>query len=122
MQDDKVSETIMNTIAKTQKRDSWDVARIIKGDDFSWLKPFTTEKDNWFKQVHVFGNSAKLMLMSTKHDKNGMYIVGSLEYSLDNLPNFIKRHIDFSQVEKVQGTLQYRAFGLFFKDGKLIKS
>lgn len=122
MQDDKVSETIMNTIAKTQKRDSWDVARIIKGDDFSWLKPFTTEKDNWFKQVHVFGNSAKLMLMSTKHDKNGMYIVGSLEYSLDNLPNFIKRHIDFSQVEKVQCTLQYRAFGLFFKDGKLIKS
>jgi hypothetical protein len=24
-----------------------------------------------------------------------MYIVGSLEYSLDNLPSFIKRHIDF---------------------------
>jgi hypothetical protein len=37
--------------------------------------------------------------MSTKTDKKGMYIVGSLEYSLDNLPSFIKRHIDFDLLE-----------------------
>jgi hypothetical protein len=110
----------MNTIAKTQQRTSWDILSIMQGDDFSWLRRFTTEKDNWFKQVHVFGNSAKLMLMSTKTDKKGMYITGSLDFDLDNLPNFIKRHIDFSEVEKAKGTLQYRAFGLFFKDGKLI--
>jgi hypothetical protein len=110
----------MSTLAKTQKRTSWDIARVIQGDEFSWLKRFTTEKENWFKQVHVFGNSAKLMLMSTKSDKKGMYITGSLDYSLDNLPNFIKRHIDFSEVEKAKGSLNYRAFGLFFKDGKLI--
>ena len=110
----------MTTIAKTQKRTSWDVARIIKGDDFSWLTRFTTEKENYFKQVHVIQDKAYLMLMSTKSDKNGMYILGSLEYRLDNLPNFIKRHIDFTEIEKSKDTLEYRAFGLYFREGKLI--
>lgn len=112
----------MNTIAKTQKRTSWEISGTIQGDEFSWLKSFTTEKDNWFKQVHVIQDKAYLMLMSTKTDKKGMYITGSLDYKLDNLPNFIKRHIDFSEVEKAKGSLNYRAFGLFFRDGKLIKN
>lgn len=111
----------MNTIAKTEKRTSWEISKTIQGDDFSWLTRFTTEKDNWFKQVHVIQNKAYLMLMSTKSDKKGMYITGSLEYTLDNLPNFIKRHIDFSEIEKAKGTLDYRAFGLYFRDGKIIK-
>ena len=110
----------MAKIAKTQQRTSWEICRLIKGDDFSWLKRFTTEKDNWFKQVHVIKDKAYLMLMSTQSDKKGMYILGSLEYNLDNLPNFIKRHIDFSEVEKAKDTLDFRAFGLFFRDGKLI--
>jgi hypothetical protein len=42
--------------------------------------------------------------MSTKRIKKGMYIVGSLEYSLDNLPSFIKRHIDFDLLEKSKQT------------------
>lgn len=111
----------MNTIAKTQTRTSWEISGIIQGDDFSWLTRFTTEKDNWFKQVHVIGNKAYLMLMSTKTDKKGIYITGSLEYSLDNLPNFIKRHINFDLLEKSKDTLDYRAFGMFFRDGKIIK-
>lgn len=113
----------MNTIAKTQKRNSFDLSRCLRGFDNqkkSWLLNFTTGKD-FFKQVHVIGNKAYLMLMSTKSDKKGMYITGSLEYNLDNLPNFIKRHIDFSEVEKAKGTLDYRAFGLYFRDGKIIK-
>ena len=121
----------MATLAKTQKRDSWDINGIIRTLNhstkvreeiirpLSWLTPFTTGKD-FFKQVHVIQNKAYLMLMSTKVDKKGMYVTGSLEYNLDNLPNFIKRHIDFSEVEKAQGTLNYRAFGLIFRDGKLM--
>ena len=60
------------------------------------------------------------MLMSTKSDKKGIYVTGSLSYKLDNLPEFIKRHIDFSEIEKAKDSLQYRAFGLYFRDGKLI--
>lgn len=117
----------MEKLAKTQKRDSWDINGIIRASNnstkvikpLSWLTPFMTGKE-FFKQVHVIQNKAYLMLMSTKSDKKGMYITGSLEYNLDNLPNFIKRHIDFSEVEKAQGTLNYRAFGLIFRDGKLM--
>jgi hypothetical protein len=87
----------------------------------SWLSRFTTEKENWFKQVHVIKDKAYLMLMSTKTDKKGIYILGSLEYNLDNLPNFIKRHIDFDLLEKAKGSLDYRAFGMYFRDGKLVK-
>jgi hypothetical protein len=122
----------MNTIAKTQQRTSWEICSMIRSLNYatkvrgeiirplSWLTRFTTEKENYFKQVHVIQDKAYLMLMSTKSDKNGMFITGSLEYNLDNLPNFIKRHIDFSEIEKAKGTLQYRAFGLYFREGKLI--
>jgi len=110
----------MAKIAKTQQRTSSEICRVIQGDQFSWLKRFTTENENWFKQVHVIKDKAYLMLMSTKTDKKGMYITGSLEYNLNNLPNFIKRHIDFSEYEKAKDTLDFRAFGLFFRDGKLI--
>lgn len=122
----------MTTIAKTQKRDSFEISRVIRNVSHSsltkeenkrptsWLNRFTTEKDDYFKQVHVLKDSAILMLMSTRTDKNGMFVVGSLEYSLDNLPNFIKRHIDFTEIEKSKDTLEYRAFGLYFREGKLI--
>lgn len=121
----------MTKIAKTQKRSSWEINGMIRSFNhsslttaenrkpLSWLTRFTTEKE-YFKQVHVMGNKAILMLMSTKSDKKGMYITGSLDYSLDNLPNFIKRHIDFKEVEKSKENIDYRAFGLYFRDGKLI--
>jgi hypothetical protein len=122
-----------NSIAKTEKRTSWEINRVIRNIDhssltreenirpISWLTRFTTEKENWFKQVHVVKDKAYLMLMSTKTDKKGMYIVGSLEYSLDNLPSFIKRHIDFDLLEKSKQTSDYRVWGTYFKDGKIIK-
>ena len=131
MQVDKVAENVMSTIAKTEKRNVYEISRVVRNVDHSslttaenrrpvsWLTRFTTEKE-YFKQVHVMGNKAILMLMSTRTDKKGIYITGSLEYSLDNLPNFIKRHIDFKEVEKAKETLNYRAFGLYFIDGKLI--
>ena len=122
----------MKTLAKTQKRTSWEICSMIRSlnhstkvreeiiNPLSWLTRFTTEKENYFKQVHVIRYKAYLMIMSTKSDKKGMYITGSLEYNLDNLPNFIKRHIDFSEIEKSKDTLEFRAFGLYFRDGKLI--
>ena len=61
------------------------------------------------------------MLMSTRTDKKGMYITGSLEYSLDNLPNFIKRHIDFDLLNKSKEASDYRVWGVYFRDGKIIK-
>jgi hypothetical protein len=121
----------MNTIAKTEKRNVYDISRVVRNighssltndenrKPVSWLTRFTTEKE-YFKQVHVLGNKAYLMLMSTRIDKKGMYMVGSLDYSLDNLPNFIKRHIDFELLEKSKATLDYRAFGIYFRDGKII--
>lgn len=122
----------MKTIAITSKRTSWDINSTIRAvqhssltrkeniKPVSWLTRFTLEKD-YFKQVQVIGNKAYLMLMSTKSDKKGIYVTGSLEYNLDNLPNFIKRHIDFSIVESKKETIEYRAFGLLFKEGKLIE-
>jgi hypothetical protein len=133
VQDDKVSDTIMNTTAKTTKRTSWEINRIIRNVDHSslsrkenrrptsWLSRFTTEKDNFFKQVHVHGGKAILMLMSTKSDKKGMFVVGSLEYSLDNLPNFIKRHIDLLVLDKMMDNKDFNVWGAYFRDGKSIK-
>ena len=89
MQDYKVCENVMSTIAKTQKRNVYEISRVVRNVDHSslttaenrrpvsWLTRFTTEKE-YFKQVHVMGNKAYLMLMSTKSDKKGMYITGSL--------------------------------------------
>jgi hypothetical protein len=123
----------MKTIAKTQKRDSWEISRMIRNVDHSslsreenrrptsWLYRFTAEKGSFFKQVHVHGGQAVLMLMSTKTDKKGMYVVGSLEYSLDNLPNFIKRHIDFSILETMILNKDFNVWGAYFRDGKLIQ-
>ena len=122
----------MNTIIKTEKRNVYEISRVVRNvghsslttaenrRPVSWLTRFTTEKE-YFKQVHVMGDKAILMLMSTRTDKKGMYMTGSLEYSLDNLPNFIKRHIDFDLLEKSKVTLDYRAFGMYFRDGKIIK-
>jgi len=122
----------MSTIAKTQTRNIYEISRVIRNVDHSsltnaenrrpvsWLTRFTTEKE-YFKQVHVMGGKAYLMLMSTRTDKKGMYMVGSLDYSLDNLPNFIKRHIDFDLLEKSKQTSDYRVWGVYFRDGKIIK-
>lgn len=115
--------------AKTQNRNVWDVNSMIrictvhKKIHTSWLTRFTTSKDSYFKQVHVFNDSAILMLMSTSIEKEGMHITGSLSYKLDNLPNFIKRHIDFDVLKKAkkENSLEFRAFGLIFRDGILIK-
>ena len=121
----------MKTLAKSTKRNSYEINSMIRSANhsslsreenkrpISWLTRFTTEKE-YFKQVHVIKDEAYLMLMSTKSDKKGIYVTGSLSYKLDNLPEFIKRHIDFSEIEKAKDSLQYRAFGLFFRDGKLI--
>ena len=121
----------MNTIAKTEKRNVYEISRVVRSfthsslttaenrRPVSWLTRFTTEKE-YFKQVHVIGNKAILMLMSTRTNKKGIYITGSLEYSLDNLPNFIKRHIDFDLLEKSKITSDYRVWGMYFRDGKLI--
>lgn len=117
----------MKTLAKTKnlKRTVFDINRTIRTlpyhPECSWLNGFTMQPNTYFKQVHVIGNSAYLMLMSIKSNKKGSYITGSLEYPLDNLPNFIKRHIDFSKLNELK-SLKVRAFGLFFKDGKLLEN
>lgn len=117
----------MNKLAKTTKRDVFEINRTIRTIDAvkvsnSWLSRFTTSKNDYFKQVHVLGDRAYLMLMSTRSSLKGMYITGSLDYKLDNLPNFIKRHIDFEVLSKQMETKDFRSFGAFFRDGKLINN
>lgn len=106
-------------IAKTQKRDSWDISRVIRFNGHcSWLSSFTTGK-KYFKQVHVTCDSACLMLMSTNIKSNGMHITSSLYYNMNNLPPFISRHINFLELEKNRDKIHL--FGLVFRDGKLVK-
>jgi hypothetical protein len=50
-----------------------------------------------------------------------MYIVGSLEYSLDNLPSFIKRHIDFDLLENQNKHLITEFGALILKTVKSLK-
>jgi hypothetical protein len=51
-----------------------------------------------------------------------MYIVGSLEYSLDNLPSFIKRHIDFDLLENQNKHLITEFGALILKTVKSLKN
>ena len=46
----------------------------------------------------------------------------TLSYDLDNLPNCIKRHIDFDILNKnlKENTLEFGSRGLLFHEGKLI--
>jgi hypothetical protein len=49
----------------------------------------------------------------------GMYIVGSLEYSLTDL--LLSKDISILIYLKIKQTSDYRVWGTYFKDGKIIK-
>lgn len=89
----------------------------------SSLNMITIRKKEYKKQVHVniCDNTACLMIVV----KDIGHWCGSDYYPLDNLPNFISRHIDFNKVNEyliAKKNKQYHIYvnGLFFENGKEI--
>ncbi len=81
----------------------------------SWVKCLL--KNQYTKSVHVIKDYRTGLLCASISFGS---ILGSNYYPLNNLPSFIKNHIDFSKLNDTD-SIDFRAFGLRFLNREIIK-
>lgn len=80
----------------------------------SWISCLL--KRNYTKSVHVLKDWRTGKLTASMSFGS---IIGSAYYALDNCPDFIKNHIDFSKIVDTE-SIEFRTYGLRFRNKELI--
>lgn len=75
---------------------------------------------NYRKVVHVNGNTAALFFFGQFSDKSWYPMTGSDYYSINNLPKFIKRHIDMDIIQKYLIDKSQYPHGIMFENKKIV--